>query len=41
MRVGGMVKKDSIIISQKEIQFIVTDFENEILRQKEKLSQFI
>ena len=31
MRVGGMVKKDSIIISQKEIQFIVTDFENEIL----------
>ena len=31
MRVGGMVKKDSISISQKEIQFIVTDFENEII----------
>ena len=31
MRIGGMVKKGSITISQKEIQFIVTDFENEIL----------
>jgi cytochrome c-type biogenesis protein CcmE len=31
MRVGGMVKKDSISINQKEIQFIVTDFENEII----------
>ena len=31
MRVGGMVKKDSIIINQKDIQFIVTDFENDIL----------
>ena len=31
MRVGGMVKKNSISINQKEIQFIVTDFENEIL----------
>ena len=31
MRVGGMVKKGSIIISQKDIQFIITDFENEIL----------
>ena len=31
MRVGGMVKKNSIIISKKDIQFIVTDFENEIL----------
>ena len=31
MRVGGMVKKDSITINQKNIQFIVTDFENEIL----------
>ena len=31
MRVGGMVKKDSIIINKKDIQFIVTDFENEIL----------
>jgi cytochrome c-type biogenesis protein CcmE len=30
MRVGGMVKKDSITINQKNIQFIVTDFENEI-----------
>jgi len=31
MRVGGMVKKDSITVNQKNIQFIVTDFENEIL----------
>jgi len=31
MRVGGMVKKGSISINQKEIQFIITDFENEIL----------
>ena len=31
MRVGGMVKKKSIIINQKDIQFIVTDFENDIL----------
>ena len=31
MRVGGMVKKDSIIINENNIQFIVTDFKNEIL----------
>ena len=31
MRIGGMVKKGSITITQKNIQFIVTDFENEIL----------
>ena len=31
MRVGGMVKKNSIVIDEKNIQFIVTDFENEIL----------
>jgi cytochrome c-type biogenesis protein CcmE len=31
MRVGGMVKKGSLIINQKNIQFVVTDFENEIL----------
>ena len=31
MRVGGMVKKNSIMINEKNIQFIVTDFENEIL----------
>ena len=31
MRIGGMVKKDSIVINQKDIQFVVTDFENEIL----------
>jgi len=31
MRVGGMVKKDSITIDKKNIQFIVTDLENEIL----------
>jgi cytochrome c-type biogenesis protein CcmE len=31
MRVGGMVKKDSIIINKNTIQFLVTDFQNEIL----------
>ena len=31
MRVGGMVKKNSIGINKKNIQFIVTDFKNEIL----------
>ena len=31
MRVGGMVKKGSIMINKKDIQFIVTDFKNEIL----------
>jgi|TARA_B100000780_G_scaffold230604_1_gene170348 cytochrome c-type biogenesis protein CcmE len=31
MRVGGMVKKGSITINEKNIQFIITDFENEIL----------
>ena len=31
MRVGGMVKKNSITVNEKNIQFIVTDFKNEIL----------
>jgi len=31
MRVGGMVKKGSISINKKDIQFIITDFKNEIL----------
>ena len=31
MRVGGMVKKGSITVNQKNIKFIITDFENEIL----------
>ena len=30
IRVGGMVKKDSIIISEKEIKFIITDLQNEL-----------
>ena len=30
IRVGGMVKIDSIFIDTKEIKFIITDFENEI-----------
>jgi cytochrome c-type biogenesis protein CcmE len=30
IRVGGMVKKDSIIISEEEIKFIITDFKNEL-----------
>jgi len=31
IRVGGMVKKNSINIDEKEIKFIVTDFKNEIV----------
>ena len=30
IRVGGMVKIDSIIMKEKEIKFIITDFKNEI-----------
>ena len=30
IRIGGMVKKNSITISGEEINFIVTDFKNEI-----------
>ena len=30
MRVGGMVKKNSLIIKEQEIQFIITDFKNEL-----------
>ena len=30
IRVGGMVKKDSISINSNEINFIITDFKNEI-----------
>ena len=30
IRVGGMVKVDSIFMEDKEIKFIITDFENEI-----------
>jgi cytochrome c-type biogenesis protein CcmE len=30
IRVGGMVKKNSVIISQEEIKFIITDLQNEL-----------
>jgi len=30
IRVGGMVKKESIIINSNEVNFIITDFKNEI-----------
>ena len=30
LRVGGMVKKDTLDISDEEIKFIITDFKNEI-----------
>ena len=30
IRVGGMVKKDSIVINSNEINFIITDFKNEL-----------
>ena len=31
IRVGGMVKKDSLNINDKEIKFVITDFKNEIV----------
>ncbi len=31
IRIGGMVKKDSININNKEIKFIITDFKNELI----------
>ena len=30
IRIGGMVKKDSILIEKKKLKFIVTDYKNEI-----------
>ena len=30
IRIGGMVKKNSIFIKEKDVRFIVTDFKNEI-----------
>ena len=30
IRVGGMVKKDSILVKANEVKFIITDFKNEI-----------
>jgi len=31
IRIGGLVKKDSLIKSQKSIKFIITDLKNEII----------
>tara|TARA_Y100001958_G_C21116637_1_gene462019 strand:- start:469 stop:894 length:426 start_codon:yes stop_codon:yes gene_type:complete len=31
IRVGGMVKKDSLVINNEKIEFTITDFKNEIL----------
>ena len=31
MRIGGMVKKDSLKINQREIEFVITDKKNEII----------
>jgi len=30
IRIGGMVKKNSISVNSKEVKFIITDFKNEI-----------
>ena len=30
IRVGGMVKKNSILINSNEVKFVITDFKNEI-----------
>ena len=30
IRVGGMVKKDSIVITSNEVNFIITDFKNDL-----------
>ena len=31
LRLGGMVKKDSIITTNDEIRFVITDFKNEVI----------
>tara|TARA_B100000686_G_C16019989_1_gene585449 strand:- start:16 stop:444 length:429 start_codon:yes stop_codon:yes gene_type:complete len=31
MRIGGMVKKNSIFTNSREIRFVITDFKNEII----------
>ena len=31
IRVGGMVKKDSVIMNNNKINFIITDFKNELI----------
>ena len=31
IRVGGMVKKNSITINQSEVNFVITDFKNELI----------
>ena len=31
IRVGGMVKEKSIIINQSEVNFVITDFKNELI----------
>ena len=31
IRVGGMVKKNSLIIKEEEIKFIITDFNNDLI----------
>ena len=31
IRVGGMVKKNSIDINESEVNFVITDFENELI----------
>ena len=31
IRLGGMVKKNSILVNNKEIKFIITDYKNEII----------
>ena len=30
IRVGGMVKKNSLVINEQEIKFIITDFKNDL-----------
>ncbi len=30
IRIGGMVKKESILVKEEEVKFIVTDYKNEI-----------
>ena len=30
LRIGGMVKKDSVVLKEESITFIITDFKNEI-----------
>ena len=41
IRIGGMVKTDSISIGNKELSFVITDFKSEIVEVLDRISLLI